>query len=161
MHNKKKGKLPVVQQVLCSIDVQCWILNAKLQYLKHFSLHLSFCSLWYVSRKALSLKHPRLLKLQDKIRTRLLLPNETCLAQLTRFIPGGENVCTGRQKQKWERPGDLGQVTSLLWFSLLLFSLLPLVCLVQLKRSEAGVLFALSAYLANKVPTSLGHNSNN
>lgn len=58
-------------------------------------------------------------------------------------------------------PGDLGQVTSLLCFSLLLFSVLPLVCLVQLKKSEAELLFALSAYLANKVLTSLGYNSNN
>lgn len=76
-----------------------------------------------------------------RILTWLLITNEMCLAGFTHFIPGRENVCTGRQK--WEMPSDLGQVTSLLCFSLLLFSLLPLVCLSQLKACEAGVLFTL------------------
>lgn len=62
-----------------------------------------------------------------------------CLAGFTHFIPGKENVCTGRQK--WEMPSDLGQVISLLGFSLLQFSLLPLVCLSKLKAWETGVLF--------------------
>lgn len=62
-----------------------------------------------------------------------------CLAGFTHFIPGKKNVCTGRER--WEMPSDLGQVTSLLCFSLLQFSLLPLVCLSQLKTRETRVLF--------------------